>query len=155
MNLRPPGYELCSEVRFGHFPSFPEIYYPKSNAFPLSFLRCLHCLFPVLGQVMGQVQKCGQGPHGVHQRLQRGQQTFFRQFLMVYSRFRSTSFAFRHSLKPVLPRVPRLSVAVYVVRNHCGTYTLRSEPERSQFKKMVKVKPVCPKHPQSDRNLGR
>ena len=35
---------------------------------------------------------------------------------MVYSRFYSVPFAFRHSLKPVLPRAPRLSVAVYVVR---------------------------------------
>ena len=56
MNLRPPGYELCFKVRFEHFPFFPEIFYPKSNAFPLSFLRCLHCLFPVLGQVMGQAE---------------------------------------------------------------------------------------------------
>ena len=47
---------------------------------------------------------------------QRGLQTFFGQFLMVYSHFCSVQFAFRHSLKPVFPRVPRLSVAVYVVR---------------------------------------
>ncbi|MDE6456476.1 MAG: hypothetical protein K2L38_11370, partial [Dysosmobacter sp.] len=47
---------------------------------------------------------------------QRGQQRFFRQFLMVYSRFCSVPFAFRHPLKPVFPCAPRLSVAVYVVR---------------------------------------
>lgn len=35
---------------------------------------------------------------------------------MVYRRFCSFSFALRHSLKPVFPCVPRLSVAVYVVR---------------------------------------
>ena len=35
---------------------------------------------------------------------------------MVYRRFCSFSFALRHSLKPVFPCAPRLSVAVYVVR---------------------------------------
>ena len=47
---------------------------------------------------------------------QRGQQTFFRQFWAAYSRFCSTLFAFWHSLKPVFPCTPCLSVAVYVVR---------------------------------------
>ena len=54
-------------------------------------------------------------------RIQRGQQTSFRQFLMVYSRFCSVPFAFWNSLKPVLPRTPRLSVAVYVVRKIVAT----------------------------------
>lgn len=57
---------------------------------------------------------------------QRGQQRFFRQFLIVYSRFYSVPFAFWHSLKPVLPRAPRLSVAVYVVRHRCSIYALRT-----------------------------
>ena len=35
---------------------------------------------------------------------------------MVYSRFCSVSFTLRHSLKTVFPRVPCLSVAVYVVK---------------------------------------
>ena len=35
---------------------------------------------------------------------------------MVYGRFRSFSFTLRHSLKPVFPCVPHLSVAEYVVR---------------------------------------
>ena len=83
---------------------------------------------------------------------QRGQQTFFRQFLMVYSRFYSVPFAFRHSLKPVFPRAPRLSVAVYVVRNHCGIWTLGSEPAQSQSKKVVKVKSVCFRRLQSNGN---
>ena len=52
----------------------------------------------------------------MHLCLQRGQQRFFRQFLMVCRRFCSVPFAFRRSLKPVFPCVPRLSVAVYVVR---------------------------------------
>ena len=46
---------------------------------------------------------------------------FFTYFLLVYSRFRSISFAFQHSLKTVFPYIPRLSVAGYVVRNPCGT----------------------------------
>nr|WP_325180339.1 hypothetical protein [uncultured Oscillibacter sp.] len=62
----------------------------------------------------------------LHRYKQRGQQTFFRQFLMVYNRFRSVPFAFWHSLKAVFPCAPRLSVAVYVVRNHCGTLNFRS-----------------------------
>ena len=35
---------------------------------------------------------------------------------MVYRRFCSFSFTLRHSLEPVFPHVPRLSVAGYVVR---------------------------------------
>ena len=35
---------------------------------------------------------------------------------MFYRRFCSFSFTLRHSLKPVFPRVPRLSVANYVVK---------------------------------------
>ena len=46
---------------------------------------------------------------------------FFTYFPLVYSRFCSFLFAFRHSLKTAFPCVPRLSVAVYVVRNPCGT----------------------------------
>ena len=46
----------------------------------------------------------------------RGPQRVFRQILIVYRRFCSVSFAFQYSLKPVFPRVPRLSVANYVVR---------------------------------------
>ncbi len=52
----------------------------------------------------------------LHLCIQRGLQRFFKQFLMVYSRFCSFSFTLRHSLKTVFPRVPHLSVAVYVVR---------------------------------------
>ena len=47
---------------------------------------------------------------------QRGLQRFFIQILMVYRRFCSFSFTLRHSLEPVFPHVPRLSVAGYVVR---------------------------------------
>lgn len=47
---------------------------------------------------------------------QRGQQTFIWIILMVYSRFSSVRFAFQHSLTTMFPRVPHLSVAVYVVR---------------------------------------
>ena len=54
MNLQPPGYELRSEVRFGPFRHFRRLFSPESNTFLPSFLRCSHCLFPVLGQVMGQ-----------------------------------------------------------------------------------------------------
>ena len=92
---------------------------------------------------------------GLHCCLQRGQQTFFGQFLMVYIRFCSVLFAFRHSLKTAFPRAPRLSVAVYVVRNHCGIWTLGSEPAQSQSKKVVKVKSVCFRRLQSNGNLRR
>ena len=54
LNLQPPGYELCSEVRFGPFLHFPGIFPPEPNTFLPFFLRCFHCFFPVLGQVMGQ-----------------------------------------------------------------------------------------------------
>ena len=86
---------------------------------------------------------------------QRGQQTFFRQFWVDYSRFCSTPFAFRHSLKPMFPRAPNLSVADYVVRNHCGIWALGSGPARSQSKKVAKVNSVCLKRLQSNRNLRR
>ena len=46
---------------------------------------------------------------------------FFTYFPLVYSRFCSISFAFRHSLQTGFPYIPRLSVADYVVRNPCGT----------------------------------
>ena len=46
---------------------------------------------------------------------------FFVYFSLVYSRFCSISFAFRHSLQTGFPYIPRLSVAGYVVRNPCGT----------------------------------
>ena len=52
----------------------------------------------------------------LHLCLQRGLQRFFGQILIVYRRFRSILFTLRHSLKPVFPRVPRLSVANYVVK---------------------------------------
>ncbi len=54
MNLQPPGYELRSEVRFDPFQPFPTILPPESNTFQSPFLHCPHCLFPILGQVMGQ-----------------------------------------------------------------------------------------------------
>ena len=120
MNLRPPGYELCFKVRFRRFGHFQKLYCLVRTAFPPFLPRCLHCVFPVLGQLMGQTevggQECGQGLHGLYHRLQRGLQRFFIQILMVYRRFCSFSFALRHSLKPVFPCAPRLSVAVYVVR---------------------------------------
>ena len=47
---------------------------------------------------------------------QRGLQRFFGQILTIYSRFCSILFTLRHSLKTVFPRVPRLSVAGYVVK---------------------------------------
>ena len=47
---------------------------------------------------------------------QRGLSRFFGEILTIYSRFCSVSFTLRHSLKTVFPRVPHLSVAVYVVR---------------------------------------
>ena len=52
----------------------------------------------------------------LHQCIQRGLPRFFGEILTVYSRFCSVSFTLRHSLKTVFPRVPHLSVAVYVVR---------------------------------------
>ena len=51
----------------------------------------------------------------MHHRLQRGLRRFFRHFVVVYSSFRSGPFAFRYSLKPVIPHTPRLAVAGYVV----------------------------------------
>ena len=48
--------------------------------------------------------------------IQKGLQRVFNQFLMVYRRFRFIPFAFRHSLIPVFPHAPYLSVTVYVVR---------------------------------------
>ena len=58
LNLQPPGYELRSKVRFGPFKHFPGLFPTESNTFQSSFLRCPHCLFPILGQVMGQ-RVCG------------------------------------------------------------------------------------------------
>ena len=55
-------------------------------------------------------------PHQLHHCLQRGLQRFFGQILTIYSRFCSILFTLRHSLKTVFPRVPRLSVAGYVVK---------------------------------------
>ena len=54
--------------------------------------------------------------HLFHGNRQRGLQRFFGQILTIYSRFCSVSFTLRHSLKTVFPRVPCLSVAVYVVK---------------------------------------
>ena len=88
----------------------------------------------------------------LHHRLQRGQRRFFIQFLMVYSRFCSAPFASQYSLKPVFPCVPRLSVAVYVVRHRCSTYLGLARP---QLKKVVKVKLVCLKRLQSNGNLRK
>ena len=79
----------------------------------VSHYCCLHCNSG--GKVL-QRFSAKTDPQILQGYKQRGQQTFFGQFLMVYSHFCSVQFAFRHSLKPVFPRVPRLSVAVYVVR---------------------------------------
>ena len=84
--------------------------------------------------------------------IQRGQQRFFRQYLLVYSRFCSVPFVLWYSLKPVFPRVPRLSVAVYVVRHLCNTYSGLAQP---QSKKTVNVKSVCLNRLQSNINLRR
>ena len=97
--------------------------------------------------------KRDQATQNLIRRIQRGQQTFFRQFLMVYSRFCSVSLAFQHSLKTVFPRTPCLSVAVYVVRNRCGICALRSGPAQSQSKKVAKVESLCLKCLQLNRNL--
>ena len=54
LNLQPPGYELRFEVWFGPFQHFPHLFPTESNTFQTSLIRCSHCLFPILGQVMGQ-----------------------------------------------------------------------------------------------------
>lgn len=63
---------------------------------------------------------------------------FFTYFPLVYSRFCSISFAFRHSLQTGFPYIPRLSVADYVVRNPCGAWSSRPEAILFQAKKVVK-----------------
>ena len=63
---------------------------------------------------------------------------FFVYFSLVYSRFCSISFAFRHSLQTGFPYIPRLSVAGYVVRNPCGTWVSSPEAILFQAKKVVK-----------------
>ncbi|WP_297312406.1 hypothetical protein, partial [uncultured Oscillibacter sp.] len=63
---------------------------------------------------------------------------FFAYFPLIYSRFCSISFAFRHSLKTAFPYIPRLSVAGYVVRNPCGTWVSSPEAILFQAKKVVK-----------------
>ena len=83
------------------------IYCPHSIPKPVFFLT--DCLLTAPRNTSGPTQilrRC----------IQRGPQRFFKQFLMVYSRFCSVSFTLRHSLKTVFPRVPCLSVAVYVVK---------------------------------------
>ena len=150
---------------FGQFV----IIYSSFCSIPFAFQHCPEAVFPCVPRlsVAGYVVKpfsaqlftagkstgfsCGE----LHHCLQRGQQTLFRQFWMDYSRFCSTPFAFRHSLKPVFPCTPNLSVAGYVVRNHCGIWTLGSGPARSQSKKVGKVNSVCLKRLQSNRNLRR
>jgi len=68
---------------------------------------------------------------------------FFTYFPLVYSRFCSISFAFRHSLKTAFPYIPRLSVAGYVVRNPCGTWVSSPEAILFQAKKVVKFESGC------------
>ena len=63
---------------------------------------------------------------------------FFVYFSLVYSRFCSISFAFRHSLQTGFPYIPRLSVAGYVVRNPCGTWVFSPKATLFQAKKVVK-----------------
>ena len=87
--------------------------------------QCHRVTMPLSGRKITVTRLCGrlsagvkirQSVCGLHCCLQRGLQRFFKQFLMVYSRFCSVSFTLRHSLKTVFPRVPCLSVAVYVVK---------------------------------------
>ena len=68
---------------------------------------------------------------------------FFAYFPLIYSRFCSISFAFRHSLKTAFPYIPRLSVAGYVVRNPCGTWVSSPEAILFQAKKVVKFESGC------------
>ena len=63
---------------------------------------------------------------------------FFTYFSVIYSRFCSFLFAFRHSLKTAFPCIPLLSVAGYVVRNPCGTWVSSPEAILFQAKKVVK-----------------
>ena len=73
-------------------------------------------IFPHVGHSVGQVHN-EQPPHqNLIRCKQRGLQRFFGQILTIYSRFCSILFTLRHSLKTVFPRVPRLSVAGYVVK---------------------------------------
>jgi hypothetical protein len=65
---------------------------------------------------------------------------FFTYFPLVYNPFCFISFAFRHSLQTGFPYIPRLSVADYVVRNPCGTWSSRPEAISFQAKKVVKFK---------------
>jgi len=68
---------------------------------------------------------------------------FFAYFPLIYSRFCSISFAFRHSSKTAFPYIPRLSVAGYVVRNPCGTWVSSPEAILFQAKKVVKFESGC------------
>ena len=64
-------------------------------------------------------------------------------FPLVYGCFYSISFAFRHSLQTGFPYIPRLSVADYVVRNPCGTWSSSPEAILFQAKKVVKFESGC------------
>ena len=54
LNLQPPGYELRFKVGFEHFWHFLSLSTSEPSTFLISLSHCFHCLFPVLGQVMGQ-----------------------------------------------------------------------------------------------------
>lgn len=56
LNLRPPGYELLSEMRFAPFGRFPGRFGAESDAVWTAMLRLLHRGFSILGQNMGQTR---------------------------------------------------------------------------------------------------
>jgi len=62
---------------------------------------------------------------------------FLTYFSVIYSRFCSFLFIFRHSLKTAFPCIPLLSVAGYVVRNPCSTWSSRPEAILFQAEKVV------------------
>jgi hypothetical protein len=76
----------------------------------------LFCLYSNSDGKVLQRFSAGTGTQILKENMQRGLQRFFGQILTIYSRFCSILFTLRHSLKTVFPRVPRLSVAGYVVK---------------------------------------
>ena len=79
-------------------------------------LFMLFCLYSNSDGKVLQRFSAGRGTQILRENKQRGLQRFFGQILTIYSRFCSILFTLRHSLKTVFPRVPRLSVAGYVVK---------------------------------------
>ena len=112
-----PRYRVASSTKTSLLSLVPVLFTFEWNILPNLSINLLKCVFNFLvpkdSGPSDRVRTCGLMVPNCCPNF----------FPLVYSHFRSFPLGFPYSLtlfEALFPRVPRLTVVIYVVKNHCG-----------------------------------